>query len=158
MTNQEWVREHTNGASLRALGERLNLNHVTVSRRIIEGDANTCIALARAYGQDPVEWLAGWGILTADEVAAGTVAEALRSATDLQLAEQLVARIKAGDASPIVNDPIDNVVRLGRPQVSDVPDMLRGAANMSDEKGAPDTTSEAEASQVDPNEDGFDPA
>lgn len=90
MTNQEWVREHTNGASLRALGERLNLNHVTVSRRIIEGDANTCIALARAYGQDPVEWLAGWGILTADEVAAGTVAEALRSATDLQLAEQLV--------------------------------------------------------------------
>lgn len=108
MTNQRLVREAT-GASLRALGERLGLNHVTVGRRIDDGDANTCIAIARAYGQDPVEWLVSWGILTADEVKGASIDEALRDATQLQLAEALVGQIKASAVDPLVEAPLDNV-------------------------------------------------
>lgn len=109
MSNQEWVTEVTGGASLRDIGERIGVHHVTVSRRITEGRAETCVAIARAYDADPIKGLVAWGVITSGEASSGDADLALRGATDLQIAEEMVRRIKAGEATSFAYEPIEGL-------------------------------------------------
>ncbi|QDQ97948.1 hypothetical protein [Tomitella fengzijianii] len=112
MGNQQWVDEVTGGASLRAIGDRIGKNHVTVGRRIADGQPDICIAIARAYDADPIAGLVVWGVLSDGEVRAHVGTVALSDATDLELAEELVRRIKTGEHEGLTA-PIDNIVDIG---------------------------------------------
>ncbi|WP_147283458.1 hypothetical protein [Rhodococcus sp. AG1013] len=93
---QAWVDAVSDGASLRALASVLEINHVTVRRRIEGKDASLAVDIARHYGADPIEGLIAFGVITGDEAKRGGVQFALTEASDLQLAEEMVRRIKAG--------------------------------------------------------------
>lgn len=165
METSRWVEAlpatTTREIAIRAgISERTLQHQMTTGRVTMENIAK----IAVAYSIHPLRALIDTDYIDEAWSQVPDVTAALRIASNDQLADEILRRLNsaesAGMSEPAAfTTPVDELARRrATDEVSDELDMLRGAANMSDEKGAPDTTSEAEASQVDPNEDGFDPA
>jgi len=99
----------------------------TVSRWISGStpEAAQVIAVARAFDESPIYALVVAGYLTAPEAGAGVTTPRglqLRGFTELELAQELVRRIEAGETEHD-EEPISNVTHLGdvsgRPQDAD---------------------------------------
>ncbi|WP_156042397.1 hypothetical protein [Rhodococcus sp. UNC363MFTsu5.1] len=105
---QRWVDSVSNGASLRSLASALEINHVTVRRRIEARDPALAVDIAHHFGADPIDGLIAFGVISAEEASRGGVQAALLDATDLQLAEEMVRRIREGSRNdePLTDPPV----------------------------------------------------
>lgn len=94
-THMKWLRRLAGDDSGRAIAHKSRVSVATVNRQISkeEFSPETVIAIARGYGQSPVEALAQTGYLTAEE-AVGVPQEAMAELlTDQQLIRALAQRV-----------------------------------------------------------------
>ncbi|SUD49201.1 Uncharacterised protein [Nocardia otitidiscaviarum] len=90
-----WRDDIAGGDSERAIAARMGIGNNRVGRHLRESDppvAETVIDFARAYGANPVDGLVAAGLLTRDEALRAAASEPLRTASALQLLEELARR------------------------------------------------------------------
>lgn len=161
-THEQWVQDVTAGASRRQVSSAIGMPQSTYNRQANAGrfDAETIIAIARAYGAHPVESLTKLEFLTVDEAAPMSLADAARLLTDQQLIRELARRVDSDESAwaGTFDDVVESVgsVTEIRPSMSELPDNV---AAHHGEVGVPDIPSEAEDPQIAPgDDDNFDPA
>jgi transposase-like protein len=91
----DWLAVATNGASHRAIARALDLQSGALSRwiRTETIPAQVIIDIARHYRANPIEALCVAGFLTQDEVSHAAADVEIKSATDLNLVDELHRRI-----------------------------------------------------------------
>lgn len=114
----DFLYRATNGASNRAMAERIDMTHTTLQAHIA-GDktpGDTVARLCRAYNVSFVEAaiVAGW--TTAEEVRAFSGGLQLADIADLELTKELLRRVASGSAGTAITEPspeelINNVIR-----------------------------------------------
>jgi len=105
-----YFAELTNSASFRQMGTHSGINHSTIRRQLIgEGEptAQLVVGLARAYNGNVLDALVAAGFITEEEAGSPNLAAALRDATDLELAQEIVNRSAAGSATKTLTEPIE---------------------------------------------------
>ncbi|MFE9575062.1 hypothetical protein ACFYO1_01630 [Nocardia sp. NPDC006044] len=93
----EWRNSVAGGDSERAIAARMGIGNNRVGRHLRDSDppvAETVIDFARAYGVNPVDGLVAAGLIEEGEALRAAASAPLRSATHLQLLEELVRREK----------------------------------------------------------------
>lgn len=103
----EWRNSVAGGDSERAIAARMGIGNNRVGRHLRESDppvAETVIDFARAYGVNPVDGLVAAGLIDEGEALRAAASAPLRSATHLQLLEELVRREKERLRSDAEND------------------------------------------------------
>lgn len=96
----QWVRAVTNGDSDRKIAEKVGMPTATMNRHLRANmPPETMVKIARAYGASAVRALVTYGLLESSDVEAAAVLDALESATDEQIADQALRRMKAGSAA-----------------------------------------------------------
>ncbi len=91
----EWRNRVADGDSERAIAVRMGIGNNRVGRHLRESDppvAETVIDFARAYGVNPVDGLVAAGLVAQEEALRAAASEPLRSASTLQLLEELTRR------------------------------------------------------------------
>ncbi|QOH55217.1 helix-turn-helix domain-containing protein [Rhodococcus rhodochrous] len=118
----QWVRQTVGDASLRKVAAEAGISQATLARQIREGTltAESVVKIARAYGVSVADGLQAIGVLTEEDVLPISVEKALQEATDEQLADEVLRRMKAGNE--IYDRPLSEVgmVRTLKPRVPDV--------------------------------------
>lgn len=116
----------TGERSVRAVAIRAGYDPSTLTRQMKSGvKAETVIEIARAYGIPAVTSLVHFGFLTGQEALDVGVNAALASATDEQLAQEILDRVRRQSATTALTAPLEasssNVTRLDdhRPEVVD---------------------------------------
>lgn len=96
----QWIRAVTNGDSDRKIAEKVGMPTATMNRHL-RGNMppETMVKIARAYGASAVRALVTYGLLESSDVEAAAVLDALEDATDEQIADQALRRMKAGSAA-----------------------------------------------------------
>lgn len=143
-TIKGFLSDASNGASFREMGRVSGINHSTIRRQLTgEGDltAPVVVALARAYDANVIAALVAAGFITGDEAAGYMAGARLEDASDKQLAQEILRRAMAGEASEDLTSPMhaDNVIVGGFGQSSDsvpedVEDAWEGAAHPDSEE------------------------
>lgn len=103
------------GASYRQMGADSGISYSTIRRQLSgEGEltAQVVVALARTYGQNVLDALAIAGFITRDEAGTPHVVDALRRASDLELAHEIMRRAADGTASKDLTEPLPEVPSL----------------------------------------------
>ncbi|MFC9995445.1 hypothetical protein [Nocardia sp. NPDC127526] len=93
----EWRNSVAGGDSERAIAARMGIGNNRVGRHLRESDppvAETVIDFARAYGVNPVDGLVAAGLIAESEALRAAAHAPLRSASHMQLLEELVRREK----------------------------------------------------------------
>lgn len=93
----EWRNSVAGGDSERAIAARMGIGNNRVGRHLRESDppvAETVIDFARAYGVNPVDGLVAAGLIEESEALRAAASAPLRSATQLQLLDELTRREK----------------------------------------------------------------
>ena len=110
---QRYLSRTTGGFTQAKVAERLGYTESKVSRWFSGKNVATAedvIAVARAFNDDPKMALVETGFLTYAEVSGDmeelSVEHALKRATELQLAQETINRIKAGSATGQTTEPI----------------------------------------------------
>lgn len=98
---REWLKEVTDGASLRSVADRIGEYNVTFTRRINAGDAQTITAVAREYGVNPIPGLIAADIISKSDLDDYVHEVGIDAYDDLELAEKVVERIAARQDSPL---------------------------------------------------------
>lgn len=121
-TAEQWIRQTTGDISLRKVATEAGISQATLARQIREDTltAESVVKIARAYGVSVVSGLQAIGVITEDDVMPAAIEKALQDATDEQLADEVLRRMKAG--SEIYDRPISEVgtVHTLKPRVPDV--------------------------------------
>lgn len=121
-TPEQWIRDTVGDASIRKVAAEADLNHTTLARQIREGTltAESVVKIARAYGVSVADGLQAIGVLTQEDVLPVSIEKALQEASDEQLADEVLRRMKAG--SEIYDRPISEVgtVHAFEPRQPDV--------------------------------------
>ncbi|WP_407107821.1 helix-turn-helix domain-containing protein [Rhodococcus aetherivorans] len=119
---EQWIRQTVGDTSLRKVASEAGISQATLARQIREGTltAESVVKIARAYGVSVADGLQAIGVLTEDDVLPTSVEKALREASDEQLADEVLRRMKAG--SEIYDRPISEVsnVHTLKPRVPDI--------------------------------------
>jgi transcriptional regulator with XRE-family HTH domain len=108
---QSYLREISTNQS--EIARAIGVHTATVSRWFAGSsrpDATQVIAVARAYDRSPVLALVTAGYLTRDEVEKDvtlTPGMSLAEFTELEIAQELVRRIEAGETTEISDSPLD---------------------------------------------------
>lgn len=115
-THMQWLTRLTAGDSGRTIAQKAGASVATINRQIgkEEVTAENVIAIARGYGQSPVEALAQTGYLTADE-ASGLPRESLADLlTDQELIRALALRVDDNEDAweGTFTEVVDNVSHL----------------------------------------------
>lgn len=106
--------ESATGVSVREMSRVAGLNHTRVGRQFngeSELSATVVIAIARAYHLNVLDALVAGGFITREEAGTSSVGQSLSSASDLQLAQEIVRRAASGEAGPDLTEPLDADVR-----------------------------------------------
>ncbi len=118
----QWIRQTVGDASLRKVAAEAGISQATLARQIREGTltAESVVKIARAYGVSVADGLQAIGVLTEEDVLPISVEKALQEATDEQLADEVLRRMKAGNE--IYDRPLSEVgtVHTLKPRVPDV--------------------------------------
>lgn len=93
----DWLRSTTNGASLRAIAASIGSagSPSSLQRWVneeVRPPAEAVVAIARAYGADPLLGLVAAGYLDENDLAQNRTVAAVRDASTLQLTEELMRR------------------------------------------------------------------
>lgn len=104
----EYVVNATGGASWRAIAEATGIEPSTLTRQFHRErvSVQTVVAIARAYRADLLTGLVAGGFITREEAAGIANHGALRAASDLQLAEEILRRVRDAP-SPDLESPLD---------------------------------------------------
>ena len=107
----DWLRSVTAGDSINKIAQLSGIPYATIYRRFDKGGLETdeIIAVARGYGINPVEALVKCGVVTEEEAAGVTGAEALKLCSIQDIAAEIVRRNTAGTDREAINSPIDEV-------------------------------------------------
>lgn len=98
-TWDRWVREVTEGASSRAVGERIGKSHTTARVWMSHPTAESAIMLAIAYRANPIEALTVAGFLTNGELTATDPDAELKDIPSVRLTAELYRRAREADRS-----------------------------------------------------------
>lgn len=106
---EAYLTRITKGASRRAIADAAGLEPSTLTRQLQRGRVpiETTVAICRAFNADLLEGFVEAGYITSDEAAGLTGRGALRSATDLQLAAEILRRVQEAP-SPVLDAPLDD--------------------------------------------------
>lgn len=111
----EWIRERTR-ASVRDLGKVAGVSHTTLLRQLngsIELRPQTLIAIARHYNLDVLSILIKADVITQAEAQRISTEDALRTASDLELAREILRRAEQGTATKTLTRPLHPVPDVG---------------------------------------------
>lgn len=133
---ENWFRDTVGDHSINAVAQRSGLVQGTLNRQLKEGrlSPEATVAIARAYGVDVLDALVTQGLLAAADLRQHGVRAALEDATDEQIADLVLARMKEGRGQ-VFNEPI-SLPRRPRPSVAQ-------QAARHGVKGVPDEHAEA---------------
>lgn len=142
----DFFKAISGGASYRKMGSDSGIGYSTVRRQLTgEGDltAGVVVALARAYGANVIEALKVAGFITAAEAGRPSLTDALRNATDVELAEEILRRALAGEATEALTGPIAPVIvgsfgHTDDPVIPENAEEVWGSAAYSDTDDDPD--------------------
>lgn len=136
----EWLRAITKGDSLRRVSELAGISHVTLSRQLRAGTltTDTVIHVANAYEESPVAGLVELGFISERWLEEMGVASSLMLASDEQLTDELLRRLRL-----LPDEPITDVADMRKAQrdgsVVEFDSRVPHAADSSpDERGVDD--------------------
>lgn len=94
----QWISDITNGDSGRKIAKRSGIASATLSRQLAENGLTpeTVVRIAHAYGASAIEGLLALNLLAETDVDAASIERALEAATDEQLMDEVLRRMKAG--------------------------------------------------------------
>lgn len=103
---RDYVEQVTGGASLRSIAAATGYEPSTLSRQFVRKSVpvETVIAIARAYHGDILLGLVVGGFITEDEAAGFTGRGSLAEATDLQIAQETLRRMRATPSMVAADD------------------------------------------------------
>lgn len=140
MEQIEWFKRVTRGDSAREIARRTNLNNRTVARQIGNEEFSTdvIIKVAEAYDESPVIALVDLGFMSARWISEPGVLTALTRASDEQLTDELLRRLRL-----LPDEPITDVADMRKAQrdgsVVEFDSRVPHAADSSpDERGVDD--------------------
>jgi hypothetical protein len=97
----------TGARSGREMARAIGIDASTLGRHLrSEPPVGTVVALCRAYGLNVIEVFVRVGYITETEAAEGALVSALQSATDEQLAQEMLRRVRAGSAGTAITEPV----------------------------------------------------
>ena len=99
--HKSWWQRVSGGDTERATALKSGVTTSTLNRQLSKGSlsAEVVIAIARGYGESPVEALAATGYLTPEEVTGTSNSAAAQLLTDQQLIRELARRIDADETA-----------------------------------------------------------
>lgn len=103
---EDWVNKITSGATQAEIGNRLGVSRATATRWSKRNEPNYVIALAQAYGADPVVALLVSGLLTDDDITMECQERVLKRMTTQQLVEALCERLQPKGKGAHVHMPV----------------------------------------------------
>lgn len=129
---EAWIRDAVGDASDREIAKVAGLGQSTLSRQRREGTVTveTVVGIARAYQVSVIPALLAMGIVTENDVAKFSAQARLKDASDEELADEVLRRMKAG--SEIMTAPIstvENHLQSRKATVSQLPSHGEGEAS-----------------------------
>lgn len=117
MQHTDWLATMTGGASLRQIARTAGIAYSTLNTQTSRGhlSAEHVIAIAAAYNAHPVRALIATGYLDADAAHAPDIEAALRLASDEQLTDEVLRRLKLIPRHPDYDTPVDELARRRAP-------------------------------------------
>ncbi|WP_455005623.1 hypothetical protein [Corynebacterium propinquum] len=105
MEQIEWFKRVTRGDSAREIARRAGLNNRTVARQISNEEFSTdiIIKVAEAYDESPVVALVDLGFMSSRWISEPGVLTALTRASDEQLTDELLRRLRLLPDEPITD-------------------------------------------------------
>ena len=114
MTHDDWFQNLTAGDSINAAAKRAVLEQGTLNRQLKRGmiPAESVIALARAYGVNPVQALVDTGYLTKDEATGEVHVINWSELPDTDLLRELLRRAEDGSRilEPLNEETVEMIV------------------------------------------------
>ena len=107
----QWLKQVTSGDSINRVSQKTGIPYATIHRRFDVGGLETdeVIAVARGYGINPVEALVKCGIITEQEAAGITGANALKLCSIEEIAAEIVRRNTLNLDNDAIGKPIGSV-------------------------------------------------
>lgn len=118
MDHKEWLDALIGSDSYRSAAAKIGVDQSTLSRQLTRRaalSAEYVILLARAYGRRAGDELVATGYLEPGDLEGVGVEQALKSATNQQLLEEVDSRMTAGFGD-VFNEPV-GTVELSRPEL-----------------------------------------
>ena len=132
----EWLTEITDGASAGEIADHAHLPRRTVQHQISTGrmSLENLVAIAVAYSHHPLRTLIEWDVVNPEWERIPDIEAALRLATEDQLADEVLRRMKLGVESDALTTPVDKIAHLDdrRPVTPTVTDEDEDAFAASD--------------------------
>lgn len=102
-THTDWYRRVTRGDSNRQVSSLAGISDATLGRQLRAGELNAdlIIKIAQAYDESPVVALVDLGFISAKWMQEMGTATALSRATDEELTDELLRRLKLIDDEPV---------------------------------------------------------
>ncbi|MGQ4544574.1 hypothetical protein ACUH97_08170 [Dermabacteraceae bacterium P13088] len=120
-TIKQWISKVTGEASMAAVAKEIGYAKATYSRQLQKNAIlpETVVAIARSYKASPLEGLMLLGLLNEDDLVEFRSVASLESATDEELAGEILRRLNATSrdnlSDPVnVSDPASNVTPINR--------------------------------------------
>lgn len=108
-TIQEFLAAASHDASFREMGRITGINHSTIRRQLTgEGEltAPVVVEIARAYEADVIEALIAAGFISFNDANKYAVGASLKSASDKELAQEILRRAMTGEATETLTAPM----------------------------------------------------
>ncbi|QQB45326.1 helix-turn-helix transcriptional regulator [Corynebacterium glucuronolyticum] len=111
MKHSEWIHRATDGATERAVAKRIGISHTTVNTQLQREhlSAENVIKIAEAFDIHPITALIDTGYVAAKWAMLSDIPGALRDATDENLAEEILRRMKRGTATRALTTDVDQL-------------------------------------------------
>ena len=123
-THNEWFKRVTRGDSIRQASDRAGISNVTLGRQLKAGElsADLIIKIAQSYDESPVVALIDLGFISARWVNELGSTTALTRASDEELTDELLRRLKL-----LPDAPVDDLAAKRKVEImSDADDMNDG--------------------------------
>lgn len=136
MNAEKWYEAAVKGASVNAVAQKSGIAQTTLNRQVRTGKITpeTIVAVAVAYGRDPIDGLITSGLITTEQIRSHGVRAALADATDAEIADEVWKRLNDGREHATFDEAV------GPAQLHPVPDLPEDAAALEGED--PDTDNE----------------
>ncbi len=110
MNTLDWYHETVGDSSVNAAAQKARVSQATLNRQVSRESLTpeVVVALARAYGQDVLDALIPTGLVDESDIRAHAVREALRAASDAEVAAEVWRRMVDGQPPPALTDPIED--------------------------------------------------
>ncbi|WP_043993638.1 hypothetical protein [Leifsonia xyli] len=110
-TFDEYLKRLTNNASYRTIAQRAQIEPSTLTRQLKgELKVQAVVSITRAYGGSLLQAFVAAGFITADEASNMATLAGIEKASDRELAEEILRRVRAAEHNhPNLTGPIGQV-------------------------------------------------